>query len=660
MRFIFFLPFITLHFALFAQCSLDNQDVQSKRLANYTIKVNLDDEAKFLDAYQTLRFINHSPDPINFLRFYMYQNAFKNTESTFMKSSEGDVFGDDVSLRPEQDWGWIDITSFKIEGNELINQAKYVHPDDDNKADQTVLEIPLPKPIQPGQEIEMMIDWNQKIPKIFARSGYEKESFYNMVHWFPQIGVWEQNQDSLWDWNCHQAHRRTEFYADFGVYDVSITLPDHLITGASGCEVSTVAHDNGTKTVRYLAQDVIDFAWCAYPHFEVFEDQWKEVKIRLLIPPEHAHHAERIMNAAIHSLSYLDENVGPYPYNSLTILDPPMLGLKAGFMEYPTYITGGSFAIFPKGIRTVESLIAHEFTHQYFMGMIATNEKEAPWLDEGFVTYHEDKIMESWYGLDGSLIHLLGYKINSSSFSRNEYVSLDNPSCGAIARSGWEIDSGFKGITYSKTATMLKTMEGMMGEDNFILMMKNYFDIYSFDHPRAEDFIDHVKDHLSKSSLPNAIGDPDQFFEQIVYGTDVLDYGVGSISYYQNTINRGLFDKEKQKSFARGDLPSTTNSKITLHRFGGVILPVDVLFQFENGDKILRLWSGEERTKIFTFAKESRVEKVIIDPDNKLYLDINLNNNSLCMSPSKTPSLKVASKLMYWFNNIIQTVGLLI
>ena len=586
MRIVFIIFIFLWANSLQSQCDPYLKKAESLRLANYKIDVVLDNTSKCLEAEQTLTWTNHSTtDTVFALRFYMYQNAFKNTESTFMKSAEGDVFGDDVSLRPIEDWGWIDVLSAKQDGAELIAEAKYVHPDDDNLDDETVLEIPLASPVLPGQTIVLEMQWAEKIPKIFARSGYEREDFYNMVHWFPQVGVWEQSPQGDWRWNCHQFHRRTEFFAEFGNYYVSIRLPENLIVGASGCEVSNVAHGDGTKTVSYHCEDVIDFAWCAYPHFEVVEDQWEHVYIKLMIAPEHKHLAPRLIAAAKHSLQYMSENVGPYPYTSLTILDPPMLGLKSGFMEYPTYITGGSFAIFPKGVRTLESLIAHEFCHQYFMGMVATNEKEEPWLDEGFVTFHEDKIMESMYGTDGSLFNILGYKVNNSSFSRHEYVSLDNPSCGRISRTGWEIIDGFKGITYSKTATMLRTMEGMMGKEEFVKWMKSYFAEFSFSHPRGAQMINHVKEFLKTSSNPNALGDPDAFFNQLVHGVEVLDYAVNGISYYNETTNRGIKNLGDGKEFSEGNKSNKISSKVLVYRKGGVVLPIELLVTFEDGSR---------------------------------------------------------------------------
>jgi len=187
MRILTIIPLILLTNLLFADCDPYLKKINSARLANYKIDVVLDHETKCLEADQVLTWINHSPEPVNELRFYMYQNAFKNTETTFMRSAEGDVFGDDPADRKAEEWGWIDVLSAIQNGQELISGGKYVHPDDNNTRDETVLEIPLLSPVQPGDTLVLDMKWSEKIPKIFARSGYERENFYNMVHWFPQI-----------------------------------------------------------------------------------------------------------------------------------------------------------------------------------------------------------------------------------------------------------------------------------------------------------------------------------------------------------------------------------------------------------------------------------------------------------------------------------------
>ena len=162
--------------------------------------------------------------------------------------------------------------------------------------------------------------------------------------------------------------------------------------------------EKGERTIHhYLAEDVIDVTWTANPDLVEYKEDWKGVEIRLLIMPEHQHNRERFLGAARASLNFFEEYIEKYPYPTLTIVSPPYYGLAAGAMEYPTIITSPTLSGFPKGILSTETLTIHELTHQYFMQMLSTNEQEEPWMDEGFTSYFEGKIMDLTY--EGGVVH---------------------------------------------------------------------------------------------------------------------------------------------------------------------------------------------------------------------------------------------------------------
>ncbi|MCB0664028.1 MAG: hypothetical protein KDC24_14880, partial [Saprospiraceae bacterium] len=322
----------------------------STRNASYEMDVRLDDVKKELSVNQTVQWVNLSPDTIRELRMYMYFNAFKNNQSTFLKDVDN-IFGNPFLKKDKDEWGWIELITIKRSGRDLTNRQSYIQPDDGNTADQSVVSIQLIEPLLPGDTLVLENRVQVKIPRLFVRTGYEKNQFYMLTHWFPQMGVYEQDKAGNWGWNCHQFFRSTEFYSDFGTYRVQLTTPSNLVIGASGCMEAEMDNGDGTKTTTFFAADVIDFAWTAYPDYEEIVDEWKQVQIRLLIPPEHCSLAPRLIGAVKDALTYLDEHVGPYPYTTLTMVDPPFHALRGGFMEYPTFITGGSFYHMPKGIK---------------------------------------------------------------------------------------------------------------------------------------------------------------------------------------------------------------------------------------------------------------------------------------------------------------------
>ena len=656
---------IILFFSWFSG-SLSGQDCNpyfekalSPRIANYDIKLKLDHQTKVVDATQQLTWINTSPVEVNEIRMYLYINAFKNTKSSYLKDVGG-MFGNDLSNKPAEGWGWVDILSMnEVGGNNLTDKLHFVQPDDNNKDDQTVLNIPLSSPLAAGDSIVLDLDWKMKMPETISRCGYSKADFFMFSHWFPQAGVFEQDRDGNWGWNCHQFLQRTEFYSDFGNYDVEITASDHLVIGASGCRIKDEKNDDGTQTVAYHIEDVIDFAWAAYPYFDIVEDKWEHVSIKLMITEEHCMFGDRLISAAKSSLAWLNENIGPYPYTTLTIMDPPFHGLRSGFMEYPTFITGGSLAYFPDGIRSLEGLIVHEFCHQYYMGMLATNEKEEPWLDEGFVTYVEGKIMDATYGEKKSLFDILGYQLGKREMSRVEYTELRNPAIGSVARPGWEIKQDFKELVYRKTATVLETLRGMIGDDAMDDVMKTYFNRYKFKHPRGEDFIAVANEVVAKHHGNEYGENLNWFFDQTVYGTAICDYAVSGIGIGGGSGEYGMFGKGSKKEYKSLDNGERT-VRVRLDRLGDMIVPVDVKFVTMDGEEIIKRWDGKDKVKYYEFDASKRMRSVHIDPEQKIYMDIDLNNNSITVTPKKSALFKYGAKALYWVQNALHTVGMFI
>lgn len=630
----------------------------SIRNANYSISLNLDHQAKKIDAKQTLTWINTSPDTLEEMRFYMYLNAFKNSESTFLKGATS-VFDQTFSDRLPNEWGWINVDSIgRAGGPALTDGIRYIQPDDGNELDQSVLQVPLDRPLLPGDTLVLNMKFTAKMPKIIARAGYSKDDYFLFVHWFPQAGVYQINMDGKWGWNCHQFHRMTEFYADFGNYDVEITASDQLVLGASGCKVSEQDNGDGTITRLFHVEDVIDFAWTAYRHFEEYVEQWEHVRIRLLIPPEHCMLAERYIESIKHSLSYLTEHVGPYPYPTITIVDPPFHGLRSGLMEYPTLITVGTFYNMPLGVKNSEALAAHEFAHQYFMGMVASNEKEEAWLDEGFVTFFEDRIVDHAYDY---LVDIFGYRYTSTQKTRGEYTGLPNPKVGIIARPSWEFVEARKGLIYAKTATSLHTLQNLVGEEVMDKIIMTYFDRWKFRHPKAPDFFKVLKEVAIKELGVMQGNNITNIFHQCIYTTDVCDYAVGEISNNKSMSPHGLFDKEGvADTHEQGNATEGYRSEVVLYRKGDMIFSVDVAIEMADGSVRMEKWNGVDRRKVFNFDSDQKIVSVHIDPEQKILLDLDLNNNSLTIAPKKSPLYKIAAKAIFWFQNTMQTISFLI
>ncbi len=564
-------------------------------------------------------------------------------------------------------WGWIDVKKMTLhQGENLTQKMEFIHPDDENAEDRTVIRVPLSKPILPGRTAIVDVEFEAQLPTIVARTGYYK-NFVMAAQWFPKIGVYEKKGDryaTTGQWNCHQFHSETEFFADYGVYDVSITLPKNYVTGAVGLLQSEKENPDSTKTVMYHAEDVHDFSWTASPDFVAVEDQWKNVKIRLLtqaykVPSVSNKHIESVKGA----LQKFNELVGEYPYPNLTIVDPPRNADHAGGMEYPSLITTLSIWGLPSKIHLNEAVTIHEFGHQYFYGMLGSNEFEEAWLDEGFTQYFETRIMNALYGEKKSMIDLLGFGFDDLEFTRWEYTDMINPKLAPTLQNAWQYTAGgYDEFTYFKSTMILTTLERMIGQPVMDEVIHVYFDRWKFKHPCTRDFIAVVNEVVLKNH-GNKFGDNmNWFFDQVLSGTDICDYELSRIDVHPVARSAGIFDsaniQEKPDSTLRSKHSTMFDSRIIVSRLGEIKLPLDVLIHFEDGTEVRESWDGQARWKEFNYTGKAKVVWAKADPDGVLALDINQNNNSRTLEVNSLPFWKYTAKFMTFVQSILQWTAL--
>jgi hypothetical protein len=637
------------------------KQVLSPRNANYNMNVTLFPEKKMIDGQMELNWINTSHDTLFELQFHLYLNAFKNSESTFMRESGGS-FRNDMAGSDKLSWGYIDILEMKTKkGTELTDKIQFIQPDDGNLYDQTVIRVPLNDTIMPGDTVNLEIKFESKLPKIFARTGYAGDYFF-IGQWFPKIGVYEpagMHGAKKGSWNCHQFHANSEFYADFGVYNVNITLPKDYVVGATG-QLTEEKKSLSQKTLSFLAEDVIDFAWTASKRFVELSEDYNNVKIKLLIQPEHRDLAKRHFVSAKAAIDYFNKHLGNYPYPNLTIVDPPFVGLGSGGMEYPCLITAGSVAKLPNGIRMIEEVTMHEYGHQYFMGILASNEFEEAWMDEGINSYFETRIMDGSYGQKTSFIDFAGLKIGDTEMQRTGYIFNDYRNIAESSRFSWKFTHGGYGMfSYAKPATFINTLHNMVGNECMDDIWKTYYERYKFKHPYSSDFISVVNEIVPKH-FPDKFGkDMNWYFDQVLNSSNICDYKILNITNKENEGPQGLFDKDGQKIYGdqvKNDTIKKYETKVVLKREGELILPVEVLIHFEDGQEITKEWDGAARTFEFIFLSDSKIAWAQIDPENKNLMDVNLTNNSMTLEPERNPVWKYAVKFLFWLQNIIQSV----
>jgi aminopeptidase N len=322
-------------------------------------------------------------------------------------------------------------------------------------------------------------------------------------------------------------------------------------------------------------------------------------------------------------------------------------------MEYPTLITSLSSRLFPPGVKAPETLIVHEFIHQYFMQMVASHEQEEPWMDEGFTTYYEGRILDHYYGEKTSLIDTWGVKLGNGEYNRYEFWNSPNPK---IADNSYKardfIHGGYSEIAYNKTAMMLKTLEGILGTERFDRVMQNYFTKWKFKHPCGLDFIEVFKESLSEDLLNDLKLDLDLFFDQALYGSVECEYSVESISNSTIKSASGFVSSIDSCELMTETKVGIFENRVVLNRLGEMILPVDVVITFDNGEETTFTWDGIKRSTEFYQESNNKVAKVQLDPFRKLNLESNIINNTK-MSKTSTSYRKYTSRFKVGIQHLL-------
>ncbi len=720
------------------------------------IDAAFDPETAKIEGIEKLRWRNTSSVPVDEIQFHLYLNAFSGNRSTFMTESGGQLRGMKMS---DEKWGWINVESMHLaypedlvaagllpEGSEttpgdafdapfgpavrgepgaielkgapdLKKVEEIIQPDDGNPDDRTVARYPLPRPVEPGEWIELEITFTSQLPEIFARTGVSGD-FVLGGQWFPKIGVFEDAGDrgrAEPGWNTHQFHADSEFFADFGDWDVRLTLPSRYQgkIGATG-RIVEESSDTSTVTVRFQQAGVHDFAWTADPDFIVLEELFdpdvdvpaeqtrriaeilgvpteelrlQPVMIRLMLQPAHRSQAGRYFEAAKAAIRGYGLRLGAYPYPTLTMVDPPRGGSGAGGMEYPTFITLGTHPALNlpplRKVRMPEMVTVHEFGHNFFQGMIASNEFEEAWIDEGMNSYYEMVVMEEYYT---TMIEVLGLQMTSIEMNRLQLGAghYTDP----IVQPAWKYRSNHSyGLnSYSRPATTLRHLENLIGPKTFHRAMRHFFQTWRFRHPTSADFEQIMQEATDE--------DISWFLDQAFHTEKGLDYRIRTATSKTVKDRKGWFwedgvqvlygkdhdhrrdddgeevteddtsDHEDSAETDDADGDETDEAKVyrtevVVERRGEFKHPVTIELVFDDDERLRREWDGQSKwIKII----ETRTAKLLwaeVDPDHLMVLDVDPINNSYRIENDSTPAAKILINLSFWFQNLFDLTSIL-
>jgi hypothetical protein len=320
----------------------------SNRTVAYSIDADLDPVKHTIDGRQTLTWRNRSAQPVCSVYLHLYLNGFEGPGSTFMTEQRASESGFRSNVDTKDgEYGFIRLDKVVQDGAKA--KWTFVQPDGGPKTDRSVVRIDLPSPVPAGATTNLDIDFFSQLPRVVARTGYYG-SFHLVAQWFPKIAVLElpgERGATAPRWNAHEFHLHSEFFADFGSYDVRITVPKGFTVGATGALTGKPVEKAGKVTHRYVQHDVHDFAWTAdnryaKPLTRTWQGPLGPVQVSVLYPPDYASNAEPVLQATIDSLDYFSKTLGPYPYGTVTAVIPPYGADEAGGMEYPTFFTADS------------------------------------------------------------------------------------------------------------------------------------------------------------------------------------------------------------------------------------------------------------------------------------------------------------------------------
>ena len=502
---------------LFFYCVLPVAHSQSsywQQQVNYKIDVTLNDAAHTLEGFIKMDYYNNSPDTLHFIWIHLWPNAYKNDKTAFTDQSlENGSTGFYFSNNDKR--GYINRLDFRVNGSSAKTE--------DHPQHQDIIKLILPEPLAPRLCTKIETPFQVKLPYAFSRSGHLDQAYW-ITQWYPAPAVYDHK-----GWHAIPYLDQGEFYAEFGNYEVQLTLPKNYVVAATGelqdeterqwlknkkpfnaepgskkrtagkkdAGETTIASYGKPKTIRFKQDNVHDFAWFADMAYKIKTDTLKLPSGRII--NVYAYYYAKNEDVWQNSIAMIKRAIltksnwlGEYPYNIVSVVD----GGNGGGMEYPTITlleSGGSE-------KSLDFVINHEVGHNWFQGILASNERTHPWMDEGMNTYYDTRYSLQQYG--NSNIDIVSTKIK---FINNRLpadiqttllrtitaIKKDQP----VETSSEKFNIlNYNMIAYSKTGEWMKLLEVELGKGLFDSCMQEYYRRWQFKHPYPEDFKKVVRD----------------------------------------------------------------------------------------------------------------------------------------------------------------------
>jgi Peptidase family M1 domain len=583
------LPIVIFYFLLFTfyfPLSAFTQKKYTQQQANFTIDVTLNDKEHTLTGFEKIEYINNSPDTLSFIWFHLWPNAYKNDKTAFsdqlLENGNTKFYFSNKEQR-----GYINKLDFKVNSVTAKSEdhPKYID----------IIKLILPTPLFPGDKAVITTPFNVKLPYNFSRGGHDKQS-YQATQWFPKPAVYDHK-----GWHPMPYLDQGEFYSEFGNFDVRITLPENYVVAATGelqseeelkilkenkkynnpnerpsafaqfrKKINTDSFPPSSKelkTLQYKQNNIHDFAWFADKRFIVNYDTLKLASGKVIdvfayyLPSQSSVWAESILYNK-KSIQHYSKLVGEYPYNIVNAVQGPQS--FGGGMEYPTITVISP----PDNSRELEYTIVHEIGHNWFYGILGSNERKHPWMDEGINTFYEKKYISSRSHHYNANAELKSFEIKATD-KTDQPINLSSEQF---------TEDNYNLSVYEKAAAWMALLEKQLGSEVFNKAMQDYYIQWQFKHPYREDFKKVLELSTGKNldSIFTLLDKPGLLPNQIRSGTEISNpvswIGFGKENV-KNTITilpaMGINSYDK---FMIGGL--ITNYRLIKNKFQFLIVPM--------------------------------------------------------------------------------------
>jgi hypothetical protein len=469
----------------------------------YQIDAEVDPASRQLKGKVVIRWQGPADRSIKTLPLHLYLNAFAHQKTTWMRSARPDRKSNERFLKQNPDpWGYIESLSIRQRVGETLSDAKWrpIRPDDQNPLDRSLVEVALPQPISAGGTLVLEIDYVARLPVPIARTGCTPD-FCLVAQWYPKLAMYEEGK-----WAARQFHGPTEFYAEFADFEVSLRAPKQWQMVSTGMRLGKAkAVGNAQLEHRFVQRAVHDFTFAIGREMEIHKATHRlpnhGVAMAFMLPKGLGHQFPRWRDSVTGAMDQLSKYVGPYPYRDLTVVMPNWRARRTGGMEYPTLITGDTADALDdhfllRDLRFGEFTLIHEYIHQYFYGLLASNEQQEAYLDEGFNTYWSVRIAWALYGRKTSFGSALGRTFDIADWVARRVEQGGNKILEPISkRPAALFYPGSAGNQiYMRPALAWLTAEGLFGRDKVDRIFAEYYRRYAFGHPNGRDFLSLVRD----------------------------------------------------------------------------------------------------------------------------------------------------------------------